>query len=162
MEPTNRWRGAGLGLTAVPLLALVTTSCQDPVSGPGFGEAFDLNPGVYVVAEPGSGASLRAEADAFLPGGEVRLVLENAAGDVLGYNLCTHALERSDGGQWNALATPRACTMELRLLDPGVEASYDTILPEELEAGEYRFRIAVNFMDAERYRDLVSAAFHLE
>jgi hypothetical protein len=162
MELTNRWRVAGLVLTAAPLLALVTTACQDPVSGPGFGEAFDLNPGVYLLTEPGSGASLRAEADAFVPGGEVRLVLENVTGDVLGYNLCTHALERNDGGEWNALAIPRVCTMELRLLDPGVEASYDTTLPEELEAGEYRFRIAVNFMDTDRYRDLASVAFQLE
>ena len=158
----NRWRSAGLALAAVPLLALATGACQDSMSGPGSGEPFDLNPGVYVLADPGSGASLRAEADAFIPGGAVRLILENVSGEPLGYNLCAHALERSEGGEWNALTIPRVCTMELRLLDPGAEADYDATLPESLTPGEYRFRIAVSFMDTERHRDLASVAFQVE
>jgi len=162
MRPMNRWRSAGLALAAVPFMALVTAGCQDSVSGPGSGEPFDLTPGVYVLADPGSGASLRAEADPFIPGGGVRLVLENASGEVLGYNLCTHALERNDGVEWKALPVSRVCTMELRLLNPGAEAGYDAILPEELSAGEYRFRVAVNFMDTERHRDLASTAFQVE
>ncbi len=158
----GRWRSPGLALAAVPLLALVTAACQDSVSGPGSGEPFDLNPGVYVLADPGSGASLRAEADAFIPGGGVRLVLENASDEVLGYNLCTHALERNDGGEWKVLPIPRVCTMELRLLNPGAGAGYDATLPEDLSAGDYRFRIAVGFMDSERHRDLASVAFQVE
>jgi hypothetical protein len=162
MRSMNRWRSGGVALAAVPFMALVTAACQDSLSGPGSGEPFDLNPGVYVLADPGSGASLRPEADAFIPGGGVRLVLENASSEVLGYNLCTHALERNDGGEWSALAIPRVCTMELRLLDPGAEADYDATLPEDLTPGEYRFRIAVNFMDSERHRDLASVAFQME
>ena len=48
MEPMKGWRGAGLILAAVPLLALVIGACQDPVTGLGSGEALDLNPGRMV------------------------------------------------------------------------------------------------------------------
>ncbi len=143
-------------------LTLALAACAESPAGPPAADDFELNPGSYALAEAGSGAALRAEAQAFVPGGEVRLVLENGTGEPLGYNLCVHALERRAGSEWSLLPDTRICTMELRLLGAGGSADFHAVLPETLSAGEYRFRVAVHFMDTGRNRDLVSAPFTVE
>jgi hypothetical protein len=144
------------------LLTLAAAGCQESPAGPPAADEFELTPGSYALAEAGSGAALRAEAEAFVSGGGVRLVLENGSGEPLGYNLCVHALEGRVGSGWSPLPDTRICTMELRLLQAGGSASFDAILPGDLSAGEYRFRVAVHFMETGRMRDLASAPFTVE
>jgi hypothetical protein len=150
---------ARLALFAAPILAL-GTGCQDSVSGPPSAEDFDLNPG-FALADSATDVSLRVEADVFEPGGEVVLILENGEGEQIGYNLCFHAIEERVGGDWRMMEVPRICTTELRILGPGQSVSYETVLPTALEAGEYRFRIAIHFLDREESRDLASNPFQL-
>lgn len=69
----------------------------------------------------------------------VRLQLRNGSADRAGYNLCTSALERRDGASWTAVRTDEACTMELRILEPGGTATFEKTLPSGLAAGEYRY-----------------------
>lgn len=67
----------------------------------------------------------------------LELVLRNGSAKPIGYNLCTSNLERRSGAAWQAVASERICTMELRSLAPGGEARYRLAL-EGVPAGEYR------------------------
>lgn len=72
-------------------------------------------------------------------GGRVTLTLSNGADESAAYNLCTSALQRRAGGAWEPVPEDRVCTMELRLLEPGAEATFTVDLPAGLPAGEYRY-----------------------
>ena len=93
------------------------------------------------LATGGSGGELlRTSATVYAPGASGDLILNNARSHAIGYNLCTAGLERRQGGAWvSAERGDRACTMELRLLEPGATASFRFTLPADLAAGEYRY-----------------------
>ena len=69
----------------------------------------------------------------------IRLILENGASHPVGYNLCSSALQRRIGGTWEAVNTGEFCTMELRTLNPGADATFEKTLPSGLTAGDYRY-----------------------
>ena len=71
--------------------------------------------------------------------GTMRLMLDNGAPHRIGYNLCHSALERRTGPTWSQAGTTDACTMELRILNPGHDATFEKQLPGDLPAGEYRY-----------------------
>lgn len=107
-----------------------------------------------------SGASdvrLAVEPDVTSPGDTVELTLSNDSAEAVGYNLCSSGLERASGGTWQPVPSDRVCTMELRTLEPGTEASFAMELQEGLAAGEYRFSTTVERLDAGT-RDVVSSA----
>ncbi len=89
---------------------------------------------------------LRVEPTTLQAGDTATLILRNNSSVTLGYNLCPTALERKDGEMWQAIPSERMCTMELRMLEPGQEASYRYGLPTDLVAGDYRFVTGVNRM----------------
>lgn len=67
------------------------------------------------------------------------LTLHNGSTQGVGYNLCPTTVERQTAGAWQPLASDRVCTMELRTLNPGEQATFTTTLPAGAAAGEYRF-----------------------
>ena len=69
----------------------------------------------------------------------VRLSLDNGTQSQIGYNLCTSALERRSGSEWVSVPTDDVCTMELRTLNPGADATFEKKLPAGLPAGDYRY-----------------------
>lgn len=82
------------------------------------------------------------------PGDSITLTLENGLAEPIGYNLCTNALERQDGGTWQTVPSDRMCTMELRLLEPGASATYRQQIEPGLTAGVYRFMTSFEQMEA--------------
>lgn len=159
---TRTKRARTLGLAVVALLAAGAAGCDDSVTGPGEYDASDLSPG-YALMSQEAGVTLTAQAEAFQPGGDVLLVLENHASGTLGFNLCFHGLERLEGGEWveTGAYADRVCTLILHMLQPGETAQQVTELPENLSAGEYRFRVALHLMDEGEFRDQVSQPFTL-
>ena len=69
----------------------------------------------------------------------VRLTLGNGTQSQVGYNLCASGLQRRSGSEWTAVQTDDVCTMELRTLSPGADATFEKQLPASLPAGEYRY-----------------------
>lgn len=90
--------------------------------------------------------TLRVEPTTVQRGDSVVLTLHNGDVRQLGYNLCASAMERSTAGEWEAVPSERMCTMELRSLEPGGDATYTIAIPRDLAAGEYRFTTGVNWM----------------
>jgi hypothetical protein len=86
----------------------------------------------------------------------VTLVLANGTTQSVGYNLCPTAIEHRSGRSWVELPVDRICTMELRILQPGSEATYRMELPATLSAGEYRFSAAVELLDTHERRTVHS------
>ncbi len=147
-------------LVALPTL-FVAAGCEDSVAGPPAGDDLTLEPGHAAVATE-TDVHLRTEAGALEPGGTVTLFLDNESGEQVGFNLCFHAIERRSGEDWTMLPDGRICTTQLHLLDSGGTAQYEATIPEDLEAGEYRFRVSVHLMESEVHRDLVSGGFMVE
>ncbi len=73
----------------------------------------------------------------------VRLILQNGSNGAVGYNLCTSGLQKRNGPAWEQVGTGDICTMELRSLPPGQDATFEKRLPEDLPAGEYRYSTSV-------------------
>lgn len=67
------------------------------------------------------------------------LTLRNQSSQRVGYNLCTTAVEQRTTDGWQNLPTDRVCTMELRTLEPGSDATFTTTLPAGAGNGDYRF-----------------------
>lgn len=106
-------------------------------------------------ADDGSGgARLTVEPEVAQPGDSVVLLLRNASGEAIGYNLCTSRLERRDDSDWLRLPPDRVCTMELRTLPPGEVARYPLELPSDLAPGSYRYLAMIAKLEA-RSRDTV-------
>lgn len=108
-------------------LALVLVSCA-PVTPPP--QSAPAVRGVTLSAEPPAA-------------GEVLLILQNGSTEPVGYNLCSSALQRWDGVNWTNVETDDVCTMELRSLPPGTDATFRKRLPANLAAGEYRYVASV-------------------
>jgi hypothetical protein len=83
-------------------------------------------------------AGVRLSAERVSPG-IIRLALDNGAPHQIGYNLCSSALQRRSGSTWEPVGTGEICTMELRTLNPGFDATFEKTLPSGLAAGEYRY-----------------------
>lgn len=96
---------------------------------------------------PSADVALTTNAVAYAPGGEVQLTLRNIYSQRIGYNLCSSQLERTVNGSWERVDEDRVCTMELRLLGPGEEATYTIKLPGTLADGTYRYVTNVDSMD---------------
>ena len=94
---------------------------------------------------PADSLTLRAEADS--PATSVGLVMTNRSADRLGYNLCPSTVERRTGDAWRTLPSERVCTMELRTMEPGGQATYTLRLEEPLAAGQYRVKASVERME---------------
>lgn len=102
---------------------------------------------------PPDGAGGGAFAELTVAPGQMRagdsfeMTLVNRSEHQLGYNLCTSGIERQTAaGEWQVHPVPlaEACTMELRVLNPGASGSFRHDLPA-LEPGTYRFRAGVEW-----------------
>jgi hypothetical protein len=69
----------------------------------------------------------------------VRLTLHNGGAQAVGYNLCASGLEVRTVSAWQPVRTGEVCTMELRSLPPGQDATFEKRLPLNLPDGEYRY-----------------------
>jgi hypothetical protein len=76
-------------------------------------------------------------------GDSIVLTLTNGSGQQVGYNLCPTAVEQRVDTGWQAVPNDRVCTMELRTLEPGTNATYTTAFPPGTTAGDYRFAAGV-------------------
>lgn len=148
----------------VPFVALalvVVPACDESPTDPP-GDGFDPEAS-YALLESDADVRLSAEAEAFAPGAEVTLTLENRSGEALGYNLCFHGLERFGDEGWSSAGDNlRICTAVLHVLESGVTATYPAILPASLGPGLYRFRTSVHLMERGEARDQVTEAFEVE
>lgn len=96
-------------------------------------------------------------------GDEVTLVLVNASGEEIGYNLCPSVLDRREGSEWVERPERPAefCTAELRILAPEDSATYTHTVPPGLPAGEYRFRAFVEAPLGEARVEVASHPFQI-
>lgn len=124
-------------MRALVVLGLVLCACGPSMQGGGSGD-------------------IRLAAAATAAGDSIELTLTNRSAQEIGYNLCTTAIERRVGDDWQPVRTDRVCTMELRTLQPGAEATYRTTLPPGTTAGDYRFHTTVHLLSAEERRDVRS------
>ena len=111
--------------------------------------------------EPSGGVTLRADPVSARAGATMTLTLTNGARQDIGYNLCTSGLQMSAGGGWRSIATDRVCTMELRTLRPGGQATDRWDLPANLADGRYRFATNVEGLPAGRQRSVASNSFEV-
>lgn len=80
-------------------------------------------------------------------GEQVTLILRNQSAAMAGYNLCTSSLMRQVPDGWQPVPSDRVCTMELRTLEPGDEASFPLQLEVDLASGTYRFETRVELLE---------------
>jgi hypothetical protein len=89
-------------------------------------------------------------------GETVRLTLTNRSDAAVGYNLCSSALLRREGGGWVVVPTDLVCTMEIRMLRPGASDSFRYPVPSGLTRGEYAWQARVEVPAGGAGRDVVS------
>ena len=127
---------------------------QDPSAERNVEAPQNQNPGAPGGQQPSNGAvapehpgeiRFSASPQQVNAGATVLLTLANGTGESVGYNLCTSALQTAAGRD---VRTERACTMELRILEPGGSTTYSYDLPGILEDGAYRFSTRVERMDS--------------
>ena len=95
------------------------------------------------------GIAFTTDAPEYALGETITLRLENATTQVLGYNLCSVQLQRSQGGAWtSAEVEPRVCTTELRALEPGATTTYEIAFGDVLPGDRYRFETTVERMES--------------
>jgi hypothetical protein len=94
--------------------------------------------------------------------GTVRLTLDNGAPHRIGYNLCHSALERRAGNTWTQAGTSEVCTMDLRILNPGHDATFEKQLPPGLPAGEYRYVTSIESPLGTTQNGITSNSFRVE
>lgn len=73
----------------------------------------------------------------------VRLILQNGYNGPVGYNLCASGLERRSGTSWEPVQTDEVCTMDIKTLPGGQDATFEKRLPASLASGEYRYVTSV-------------------
>jgi hypothetical protein len=95
------------------------------------------------------------------PGGSLELVLSNGSSAAAGYNLCSSGLERRVGEGWEPVPSERACTMELRILEPGCQARYTLQLPRSIAPGEYRYMTRVEDVEKGTHEIVRSVLFRV-
>lgn len=86
----------------------------------------------------------------YRPGEVASLNLNNPLDERIGYNACTWTLERQRDEGWEPAPyeDERACTMELRTLEPGDTANPGFRFDERLPDGRYRFRAILHLLDS--------------
>ena len=92
---------------------------------------------------PSGNVTLTAAPTQTSAGSAVTLTLANGSRQTVGYNLCTSALQTAAGAE---VRTDRVCTLELRTLEPGRNATYRYELPGRLSDGRYRFSTGLDQM----------------
>lgn len=109
-------------------------------------------------------ATLMVEPDRVSAGGQITLTLTNRSDRQLGYNLCPVAIERRDGDEWELRPEQpaEACTMELRILQPGSEDTFQHTVPTTIPAGTYRFRAQVEWPLGDEQVNIASETFEVE
>ena len=118
--------------------------------------------GPSMQAGASSDVTLTVEPQTVATGGSVTLSLRNDSENEVGYNLCSSGLEQNVDGTWTAVPSDRVCTMELRLLHPGEEATYPLELPISVQPGEYRFVTNVDMAAVEDFGPVRSDPFRVE
>jgi hypothetical protein len=98
-------------------------------------------------SEAPDGVALAVSPSESSPGDSVTVTLTTTRERGVGYNLCAGTLEHRTGDTWQPLPPNRVCTMELRILQPGDEASFTLALEPSLGPGEYRYHVSVEQMD---------------
>ncbi len=150
---------SSLTFLVLPLL-LLAVGCEESSTSPQVEDDL-FQPGHALLAD-GTPVTLHVEG-LLTPGGgaDVVLRLDNQSDERVGFNLCFHILEERDGESWVTVPgyESRVCTLVIHFLDPGNSANYNTTLPAGLEAGEYRFRVAVNLADREEMADVATEPF---
>lgn len=96
--------------------------------------------------------------DSIPQGGTLTLTLANQTSELLGYNLCTSALQTADGA---AVPTDRVCTMELRTVEPGRDATYDYEMPQDVAPGRYRLTTNIQRMTSGIQTSAVTEPFEV-
>lgn len=89
-----------------------------------------------------TGSAVRLSVERVSPNA-MRLTLDNGERHPIGYNLCASGLQRRSGTAWTAVQTDDVCTMELRTLNPGADATFEKRLSPDLAPGEYRYVTSV-------------------
>ena len=115
-------------------------------------------------ADPPSDLTLGVTRSDWRQNDTARVVLRNDSDRPLGYNLCTKALERREGGQWRtvqSLPENTACTLQLYIMEPGDSAVGGLVLHPFIEPGTYRFRTTVEWPLSDGRRELVSNEFRV-
>jgi hypothetical protein len=112
-------------------------------------------------ADDPSGVVLDVAPASAAAGDSVELTLDNGTAGPIGYNLCTSALERQTADGWQVVPVDITCTMELRGLEPGREASFRTALPTALTPGQYRYVTNIEVMETGERHTVTSRPFNV-
>lgn len=112
------------------------------------------------------GIEFSVNAPAYATGDTIRLTLANRSLSQLGYNLCGVALEYRTNTGWQP-AAPRhlpyaACTLELRVLQPGGTAVALQVVQPQIPSGVYRFRTGIEWpLDSQDHPTLTTGQFDI-
>lgn len=110
---------------------------------------------------PDADVDFEVEPDEVAAGDSITLELENDAQESVSYNLCSSGLEMETDGAWQDVPSSRMCTRELRILQPGAEATFRLQLPSDLAPGTYRFYTGVQMRPADSGTQLRSETFRV-
>jgi hypothetical protein len=91
----------------------------------------------------------------------VRLILQNGFEQAVGYNLCASGLEVRTISTWQPVRTDEVCTMELRTLPPGQDATFEKRLPLNFPDGEYRYVTRVEIPIGSEQVNITSRPFQV-
>lgn len=89
------------------------------------------------------------------------LTLDNGSSESISYNLYSSQIERRDGASWTRVEENRACTMELRILEPGNTDQFTVPLPPGAQPGEYRYTTGVNRNNSGDALTIISNTFRI-
>jgi hypothetical protein len=142
------------------LLTLAVLACDPPAPPPPGGVA-SPDSAQQPPPAPASDVVLTVEYQSTGPGVPYALLLDNRSGEDIGYNLCTHVLERRVDNQWLQEGEGAICTLELRTLESGGTARYHSTFPVGLPEGDYRVRVGIQFMERNTFEPRVSETFRV-
>jgi hypothetical protein len=111
--------------------------------------------------DPASDVRLTVEPMPAAAGDSVVLTLHFGTAGQVGYNLCTSSVERQTAAGWEAIPSDVVCTMELRVLEGGQEATWRTAVASGLSPGEYRYTTGIEAMPAGERHVIASSSFRL-
>jgi len=109
---------------------------------------------------PSTIAGVRLSAER-ISASQIRLTLDNGTQQPIGYNLCHSALHRRSGSTWEPVSSGEICTMELRTLNPGADATFEKTLPSGLPMGDYRYSTNVESPLSTQQSAVTTEPFHL-
>ena len=92
--------------------------------------------------DPGPGKRVAAGfvQDTYLSGQSVNVTISNLSDVTLYYpdRFCKTVLQKRDGGKWETVSGPSACSVALGFLDPGQTVVHQYRLPQGAAVGTYR------------------------